>query len=413
MTLQPRPVFLHIGAMKTGTTFLQQLLTANRDNLPGAGYLFPGGSSSRQLRAVQEALGRTRGDPRIRAETRGAWSALSQEMHAHPDLASIVSVESLSFATSAQAQRIVGLLEPMDVHVVLTVRDTLAVIPSYWQTMVHDGSTVSWADYVHGIRKLSGLQGRLGQLSPNQAVRAFSRAQRIPRMLDAWRSAVPADRLHVVTVPPLGSDFGLLWDRFAAAVGVDPARCPDPPVRTNPSLGHASTEFLRRVNQKLGRLHPTDHTPTLKGYLALQVLSGRDESRARLDLPTAEFATAWNRQVRAAVTASGAALIGDLEDLPVALPEGQSVPAATLTPDEREVLAAGMAALVGMHDLVRRRARRLHKAGVAVSTGPEEDTSASMERWAAAADPVSAAATDVADLARIAITLHQRIRALR
>jgi len=62
------------------------------------------------------------------------------------------------------------------------------------------------------------------------------------------------------------------------------------------------------------------------------------------DLATAEFAVAWNRQVRAAVTASGAALIGDLEDLPVALPEGQSVPATPSSPDEREVLAAGMAA---------------------------------------------------------------------
>jgi hypothetical protein len=413
LTLQPQPVFLHIGAMKTGTTFLQQLLTANRNNLPGAGYFFPGGASSRQLRAVQDGLGRTRGDPRIRAETRGAWAALAQEMQGHPELASIVSVESLSFATPAQARRIVRLLEPLDVHVVLTIRDFLAVLPSYWQTMVHDGSTVSWADYMLGIRKLSGLQGRLGRLSPEPVVRAFSRALRIPRMLDAWGSAVPTDRLYVVTVPPAGSDFRHLWNRFAAAVGVDPASCPHPPVRTNPSLGHASTEFLRRVNQVLGRLHPTDYTPTLKAYLALRVLSGRDEGRAQLDLATAEFAVAWNRQVRAAVTASGAALIGDIEDLPVALPEGQSVPATPSSPDEREVLAAGMAALHGMHELVRRRARRLHKAGVAVSAGPKEDTVASIERWAAAADPVSAAATDVAEMARIAITLHQRIRALR
>ena len=412
MTTNPRPVFLHIGAMKTGTTFLQQLMAVNREELSGDGYLFPGATWSRQLRAVQDALGRNRGDPRIKAETRGAWPALAQEMFDYRGRASIVSVESLSFATPAQARRIVALLEPADVHVVLTVRDTLAVIPSYWQTMVHDGSTVSWAEYLHGIRKLVGLQGRLGRWSPERAVRAFSRSQRIPWMLDAWGSAVPASRLHVVTVPPPGSDSRLLWNRFAAAVGVDAASCPRLPARTNPSLGHASTELLRHINVKLGRLRPTDYTPTLKAYLALEVLSGRAEARARPDLATAEFAVAWNRQVRAAVTASGAALVGDLDDLPVVMPKGQSVPATVSTPDERDVLAAGLVAVEAMHELVRRRARRLRNRGVAVSTEPSAATVASMQRWVAAADPVAAAASDVADLARIAISLHQRLRAL-
>ena len=37
-------VFLHIGAMKTGTTFLQQLMSANKEDLLKAGFLFPGDS---------------------------------------------------------------------------------------------------------------------------------------------------------------------------------------------------------------------------------------------------------------------------------------------------------------------------------------------------------------------------------
>ena len=42
MTAPGPVVFLHIGAMKTGTTFLQNLMHENKANLAEAGYLLPG-----------------------------------------------------------------------------------------------------------------------------------------------------------------------------------------------------------------------------------------------------------------------------------------------------------------------------------------------------------------------------------
>ena len=49
MGRRPR-VYLHIGAMKTGTTLLQRLMVANLQSLADAGYLFPGDTWADQSR---------------------------------------------------------------------------------------------------------------------------------------------------------------------------------------------------------------------------------------------------------------------------------------------------------------------------------------------------------------------------
>ncbi len=71
-----RPVvWLHIGAMKTGTTYLQQLMYANRAALGEAGLFLPGERWGSQVRAVQEVMHLDRTDrtcgasPRVPGKT--------------------------------------------------------------------------------------------------------------------------------------------------------------------------------------------------------------------------------------------------------------------------------------------------------------------------------------------------------
>lgn len=405
-------VFLHIGAMKTGTTYLQHVLIANRERLAEAGYLFPGRTWARQVRAAQDVLGVARDDPVVRAESAGVWRELSDEMLAHTGRASVMSMEFLSFAGPAVAKRVVTSLQPADVHVVLTVRDTLATIPAHWQTNIHNGSRVSWPDFMLGVRKATQWQGRLGRFAPDPATRAFRRVHDIPRMLRTWAPLVPPDRLHVVTVAPPGAPHSLLWERFASAVGIDPGTCVEPPRQSNPSLGYPSAELLRRVNLELGRLRRTDYNPTLNAFLATQVLTGRDEPRARTDLATRTFAVGWNARVREAIVASGAHLIGDLDDLPTELPPSASDENAEPTePAEQEVLAAGAAALEALQQLVQRRVLRLRRRGLeAPLPAPQSSGSVQPDRWNGDPDPVAAAAKEVAGVARTAIDLHRRLR---
>lgn len=410
MGANPPPVFLHIGAMKTGTTYLQTLMSANREHLAADGFMVTGPKSAR---AVQDVLRRTRRDPRIKAESAGAWQRTVDQMHAHTGTAAVFSMEYLSFATRTGALRVLTSLAPAEVHVVLTVRDALATIPAHWQTSVRNGGRVSWPEFMRGVRKTTTLEGRLGRFSPHLPVRVFSIAHGVPRILRTWGAGLPAGRLHVVTVPPPGAEPRLLWERFAAATGMDPHGCPESPARSNESLGYGSTEFLRRVNVELGRLRPTDYNPTLSVHLGPRVLAGRDESRAQTDLATRRFAVAWNARVRDAIRTSGAEVIGDLDDLPTELSASQSVEphGGVPEPDQGEMLSAAAAALEGMQELADRRARRLRKAGheapVTGRVGP-----LSPQRWAAAADPVGAAAAEVAEVARTAIELHSRLRQL-
>ena len=407
-------VYLHIGTMKSGTSYLQHLMIANKERLRTAGFLFPGESWACQVRGAQEVLRRTRQDPRVRVETRGAWSALVHEALEHDGTASILSVEFLSFAGSFGAQRVLTSLADAEVHVVLTVRDATAIIPSRWATEVHNGSTVSWTAYTRGLRRALGVPGRRGRLSPYPTVRRFRQAQDIERILHVWERLVTPERLHVVTVPPPGAPRRLLWRRFASVVGVDPAVCSQAPRETNESLGYASTELIRRVNRELGRMRPSDYNPTVKHEMALKALAARrdQETRVRLDLATAEFGVVWNARAREATIRSGAHVVGDLDDLPTHLPEAtwRRLRQTQPPPTAEELLAAAEPAVEAMVRLVRRRARRLRNGGEDVSV-ERYDVTAAAERWRMAPDPVDEAAGDVARLARTAVELHRRLRA--
>lgn len=413
MTSDRPAVFLHIGAMKTGTTFVQHKLIGNKQTLAAAGVLFAGDRWTDQVRGAQEAVGFGRHDPIVREASQGAWQELADEMLAHRG-PSIVSMEFLSFARRGQAHRAVQALAGADVDVVLTVRDTAAIIPAQWQTAVHNGERISWPDYVVGARRATGLPARLGgRRIPDPALRSFLQAADIPRMLRVWGSVVPRERFHVVTVPPPGSAPDLLWERFCRVVGVDPAVTTKPARESNASLGFGSTELLRHVNEELGEQPMTDYNGTVKSYLALKVLAGLrgQESRARLDEATRDFALDWNRRVREAIVDSGVHLVGDLDDLPLTA-DADAAPFRP-APEEQEILAAAAVAVEAMDKLVRRRIRRRRKRGEDIPPPVGKRLTATSDRWADAEDPVAAAAAEIAGLCQEAIEHRRVLRALR
>ena len=419
--------------MKTGTTFLQQLMAANKDHLAEAGFLFPGARWNEQDRAVRDVLGITRRDPPMRALCEGMWEKLATEMLSFDGRASIFSMEFLGFATPKQAARVVSSLGDAEVHVVLTVRDAAGAIPAQWQTHSRNGGTLSWPAFAGGTRRGSRF-GRLGGLAGGKAAHVFQMGQGVPRMLHAWGASVPSERLHVVTVPPSGSDPALLWERFASAVGVDPTVCSVGSGKRNSSLGQASADLMRRINARLGKLPPSEYQPTLKAQLATKILTGRSsiEAGPTLDIRTRTFAGVWNARVRAAIERSGAHVVGDLADLPVEPPE--AVPSAqpgtdsgthpgthpiTLRdPDPEEVLAAAVTARDGLTTLIGRRTKRLTRlGGVADQTarGGRDiaDLPRPSDRRRDAPDPLDAAVTELTALVRVAIDLQHRVTAAK
>ena len=122
-------------------------------------------------------------------------------------------------------------LQPAQVHIVLTVRDMATLLPAEWQETVKHRNARSWEDW-------------LGDVIDRESVDAdrrqwwFWRVHDTLAILRLWAEQVPPERIHVVTNPPRGSAAGLLWERFASLLGIDPASADLSRARPNASLGH-------------------------------------------------------------------------------------------------------------------------------------------------------------------------------
>lgn len=236
-------VYLHIGPPKTGTTYIQGVLRHWHKELKAARVLFPGIPRHDHFRAALDlrghdgfGFGDVHGRTRVRAA--GAWARLVRAASGF-DGTVVISHEIFATADDEHVAAAIGDLTGTDLHVVVTARDPGRQLVSTWQQQVKQGNS-----------KPFRAEGRV---NPGRALLPL---QRIPDLLARWGSTLPDDHVHIVTVPPVGADQALLWQRFASVIGVDPEQFPPPPSSPlNTSLGIAEIELLRRVNTALaGRL---------------------------------------------------------------------------------------------------------------------------------------------------------------
>lgn len=325
-------VVLHVGAMKSGTSYVQRLLLANRDHLADRGVLFPGRSWRDQVRAVSDLVGRRRV---VSAPPDQAWDSLVRELGAWPGTG-IVSMEFLGPAGPDKIERAVSSFAPGTVEVVLTARDLARTVPAMWQETLKNGRTMAFDDYVATIAR-----GDEEQLARN-----FWREQALARIGRRWSEAVGPERTTLVTLPPPGADPGELWLRFARAAGIEATDVAEPPP-ANESLGAASTEVLRRLNLLLEDLDFGDYAPVVKHQLAQQVLGPRRREESAVGFEPPEWLLERSAAMVTRLGRLGVRLEGDLGDLtPVSVP---GVDPTAVAADER--LDAAVAALAG---LVRR-----------------------------------------------------------
>jgi len=135
-------------------------------------------------------------------------------------------------------------------------------------------------------------------------------------ILDTWSRYVPAERVHVIITPPRGSANGLLWERFASVLDLNPARADLSLARANTSLDVAEIEFLRRLNHEL----PPDMPDWFYMWRVKEGIAHRAAPRpggGRLVLPADR--DAWAKEqaeaLIAGLGATGYDLTGDLDEL--------------------------------------------------------------------------------------------------
>jgi hypothetical protein len=250
----------------------------------------------------------------------------------------VVSHELFSAADPEHAERAVAALRPAEVHVVLTIRDMASLLPAEWQETVKHRNARGWEDWLADVIDRESV-------APDRRQWWFWRVHDTLAILDLWSRYVSPERLHVVTNPPRGADTGLLWQRFAGLLGVEPGSVDLTRARPNASLGMAEVEFLRRLNSELPAEVPDwFYMWHVKETVAHRALAARPRT-GRLLLPNDR--EAWAKEqgesLVAGLRAAGYDVIGDLADL---LPQPVSEPAASPSsePAERVLDAAVTAA---------------------------------------------------------------------
>jgi hypothetical protein len=300
-----KKVFLHVGAPKTGTSQLQDLLYVNREGLRANGLLYPAERFDHQFLAAIDLLGKSWGG--LEAEAGGAWRWLVEQANGF-DGTVILSHEVFAGATAGQAKGAIEDLEG-EVHLVYSARDLARQIPAEWQEGVKHRRQLTYAKFCADIRAKQ----------PKTAMaKWFWSVQNWSDVLARWSGTLPADRVHVLTVPPPDSPRSTLMQRFLDLFEIDESWLPLESERTNVSLGGAETAVIRRINELLppDRLEGPVYRHYVREVLVHQTLAPASTG-PRLQLPpdlvdwVGETTERWIGDIDAA----GYDIVGDLEEL--------------------------------------------------------------------------------------------------
>jgi len=276
------------------------------------------------------------------------------------------SHESLAPATVEQAKRLVGLLSGFDVHVILTARDLARQISSGWQQRIQQRQVHSYEEFLAAVVARAPLADD------------FWLNQDLVAAAEHWSSAVGSERVHIVTVPPSGSDRNLLLARFCAVIDIDPAITTAPVPAGNESLGLVQAELLRRVSMALGERLPHGRAgfgKVGKRYLAQGILTPQGGRPPVLPQSLADWCEKTSADVIEQLRSAGYPVSGDLHDL---LPTVSTAPEPTVT--EEELNESAVAALARVLELrhaelkeldTMRAAARKHRQRISQLTSGE------------------------------------------
>ena len=300
-------VYFHVGAPKTGTTFLQRVLWQNRDALRDAGLLYPGDTLGAQVHAafdLREAGFQGYQDPR----TPGAWASLVSEAR---DWAGPVIISQELFSPASDVA-IDGALEELsfaDVHLLFTARELSRQIPAAWQEDLKNRFTLTFDEFVAAVRSPDHDGQGLGAM--------FWRMQDAAEVLARWSRILPPDRVHVITVPKQADPPDLLWRRFAGVVRIDPDGYDISRAFVNTSLGVAETDFLRRLNLALGdEVGWPLYDEMVNHHLAQDVLANRPKTGPMILRPDdAAWVADRADSIVESLADAGYEIVGTLDDL--------------------------------------------------------------------------------------------------
>lgn len=340
----PLRVVLHLGAPKSGTTFLQRSLWARRAELAQIG-IRPVGERARDMfHAAIEVRG-THGFWGLDAdELDGTWRRLCADALTGvlpvtmqegdqppwpPTGTVVMSHELLAAATAEQARAALEPLEGAEVHLVYTARDLGRQVPSEWQERVKNGSTVTFAQFQQSLGR------RFSSSKPSENL--FWRAHDVIDVMDRWAGSIPPERVHVVPAPAPGSPPEELWRRFGEAVGFDGSVIGPQTVkpRSNETLGAVQVGLLRHVNEVLdGRIPQPGYAKFVKRYFSQGTLTQQRSDRPQCSPQLLEELITLAKGHVEEIRLRGYRLHGEPDELLPGSPDGELIDPDALPPEQ-------------------------------------------------------------------------------
>lgn len=362
-------IFLHVGTPKTGTTYLQDLMWRNRDELDRRGVRYPGERRMSHFLAVMDLQGATVeeiGNPHLPF----AWDRLVSEVRAASGTV-VVSHELFAPMEPDRIERALEAFGGAELHVICTMRDLGRQLPDVWQEDLKNRHSLGFAEFLDAARDPADGHW-LGGL--------FWRMQDVPDVLHRWAATLPPQRVHLVTVPRAGAAPELLWQRFSSVLGIEPDALAADPAEPNNPLSPAEAQLLRRINQAL----PPDlswwaYERTIRREL-IDVLARRPVAGPRITLPPDQlpWVSEQAKRMMTELADSGYDVVGDLDELlPAAVPAGPD-PDAVSDSELLDVILQATRDIVVRHSgrvhatqqaqppTLRQRVRRLGERNVAV-----------------------------------------------
>ena len=331
-----RVVHLHIGAPKTGTTYVQDRLSINQEALAEHGVIYPGRGpdpSVSHFRAALDLLDQDWGGASGHAH--GAWDQLARKVRRSRGNV-IISHEILAPAPPEKVARVMHDIRGSDVHIVYSVRDLGRQLPAAWQESVKQGRRWTFAKFLDAARDGHAW---------------FARAFDLPRVLNTWGRNLSPSQIHLVTVPRVNNpDEELLWKRFCQALDIDPAWAPADSTRSNTSLGIVETQLIRRLNRRMGRAtrREAPYDELIRQMLDSQELLSRASRKVTLPPDRYDWATEQAELWIDWIEGSKVDVIGDVKEL---LPHRPPADVVWVDPDRvaaRPLLNAALQALEAM-----------------------------------------------------------------
>jgi hypothetical protein len=324
-------VFVHVGAPLAPSTALRDALARHRRRLARVGVLYPPshvGDDGGHRDAVLDVLGLAPGD---HVPPSGAWDRLAETVRDWRRGTAVVSHELLADASPAQVARVVSSLGDAEVHVVHVAQDLGRQLPLAWQQWVRAGGTAPFATYA----------AKVARRDPHRVARVFWRSHDLEGVLDRWTTHVPAERVHVVSVPHRDAALTETWARFARTLGIDPERVRLGAVPDTTLAPLVGTEVVRLLNAAQSPVDPAARADLVR-------VAGTVEGGVPLLPETLREALAAEAVgAMEALERNGWDLVGSSDDL-VPTPEAFTSDPARVTPTAEQVVSAQTAVLGAM-----------------------------------------------------------------